>query len=256
LLIPFTLVSVTAFLTFPRLRLSDEKPDTGPSSLKISFDFDSARKPVVAEHSSYNGVQLPVRIDGLPKDSFVEGSGNAYINGAQTRLPANLYNDDKGYWLRVWNTESKVTLLPSISVDLTTSLHISAFKIEKAQVIPLSNPGLFSPQPGTFCRSGPTTENVLQCWSGPGQGNDAQYRAFTWLGHSSVELHSEPRENPWAFSPIVSWTLYPFGRASSEALPGLSPEAVVRVLTLRPLAEFNRTLPAQKIDPVPYRFEL
>ncbi len=254
-LIPFTLFpTMDLFSMHQRVRMFGDKPDPGPSSLKFSFDFESSRKPVVVERSYYNNLQLPVRIEGLPKDVFVEGLGNAYLNGLQTRLSTNLYNDDNGYWLRIWNADSKVNFVPSMTVDVTASLHIAVFKIEKTQLIPLSNPGLFSPQPGTFCRSGPTTQNVLQCWSGPGQSSDEQYRAFTWLGHSSVELHSSPRENPWAFSPIMSWTLYPFGRASSEALPGLSPEAVVRVLTLRPLAEFNRTLPTQKIDPGPYRF--
>ena len=255
-LIPFTLFpTMDLITTHQRVRLFDEKPDTGSYSLKISFDFDSTRKPVAGERSYYNGLQLPVRIEGLAKDTFVEGSGNAYLNGAQTRLSASLYNDDNSYWLRLRNSDSTVSFVPSTAVDVTASLHISAFKIEKTQLVPLSA-GVFSPQPGTLCQSGPTTQNGLQCWSGTGEGNEGQYRAFTRLGHSSVELHSSPRQNPWAFSPIVSWTLYPWAGTSSGPMPGLNPEAVVRVVTLRPVAEFNRTLPTQTIDLRPYRFEL
>jgi hypothetical protein len=253
-LLPFAFFTVINSSFVPGRPMTEFKSDERSPTVKVSFDFASGRRPAAAPADHYNGLQLPVRIEGLLPATFTHGSGGINL-GEAANWPALLYDDSSGHWLRIRLAGEQRPQLPNNPVNVSATIRVSVFAIEKTQSVAQSSSQTFSPAPGAYCRSGSTIATPFVCWSGPARSQAVDYRAFTSSDRGPIELQASPRNLPWTFSPVISQILSSPGGESAEPPPALDRDAQVRFLTLRPSLVITRTLRAEKINLSQYRSE-
>jgi hypothetical protein len=249
-LIPVAVLAVLGEGFLPKPRLAEGKPDP---NFSVSFDFASGRRPVPDPVVYFTGLQLPIQIQGLSPDAYVSGSGSVDLSGQINWAGAFLYNDHAGQWLRLSHANDRAQI-PHEPVQISASIDIATFKVERTQEVLINSKNTFSPAAGVFCRSVFPETPQFRCWGGPQQRQAVPFRAFEIVDETPIGLHDE-RPNlfyengmPWTFSPIVDCFITAPRNLPAKTIHTPKPDTQVQFLTLGQTGTLTRTLQAEKID--------
>jgi len=236
------LIPLTFWANLSRGFLSRTQPEKlAPGNelpqLRVVPDLDSGRHPDPVSPDGFAHLFLPVQMQGLPADTYLEG------NGIYQRRQVSLFKDQSGYWLR-FDLEKP----PNEITEANAKIYLYVFHEGKAQTIRLGSKAIFSPAESIHCQSA-WSSGLFNCWAGP-QRDRREYRAFAKFDNAIIELNDAHFSGIFegglisGLSPITSWKL------SINVKPqyALTPDIPVRFVSVERSGTLERNFEVHNRD--------
>ncbi len=267
LLASFVFVIVPGLSAIPgldrsRTHTGNQQRDLSP--VRVEYDLTHAPYPMDLNRFGLNTGQrlmLPLRVSDLPAGTALVGYGEVAFGAQNNRYSRGCEVRRRGadYFQVVYLDPTGLQTDRSHRVNLRTTLHLTLVTDRLTTKAPLWQkpivvPGVgvceayteFRGAPQVLCRTGVRSAESVRVWMEyPGShaepvqpgGVTSEHRIF------------------WGLSPVEKWViaLGDPGNPSSEMLTAKShPEAELRFVVQRPLAEITRELAIADVDLIPY----
>lgn len=230
----------------PGLRPDPEIRSTGPANIHISYQFGNARRRSSSPSSEYIQLSLPIRVEGLPADTLLEGSGQMTIEVGGKDWPkpgwrpATFLERSSGeYWQTFALEASALDALNNRAANVETSLHLTLLTDKIQTSVPAVQRSFWVPHLGR-CYSHQTLNRAeLGCRVGP------SFSAFALR----IDEGSQERLNAPGFAQsALPWGLAPTSDLQTGSVADIGSNAAFDFIPRRNLATFDRTLHLRGVD--------
>jgi hypothetical protein len=230
----------------PGLSPNQEVRSPGPANIRIAYELGRARRHYGSPQGGYIQLSLPIRVDGLPADTLLEGNGPVTIDVGGKEWPkphwrpaTSIERSSGEYWQNLNLEASALDKLKDRAANIETSLHLTLVSDKIQTSIPVVERSFWVPHLGHCYSHQALNMTELACRAG-----------VSFLAMAvRIDQGSYERLNAPSFAnPALPSGFSPTSDFQSGSVADVSSNATFDFIPRRELVSFDRALTLRDIN--------